>query len=65
MIVVEAANVNPDLPNRGTRFVLGAYDDKLIPALRQIADAIHEGGSKTFLQGWMDHYVAWVKQHAS
>ncbi len=21
-------------------------------------------GSKLFLQGWMDHYVAWVKQHA-
>ena len=21
-------------------------------------------GSKKFLQGWMDHYVAWVKQHA-
>ena len=22
-------------------------------------------GSKKFLQGWMDHYVAWVKQHAA
>ncbi|MFA6280855.1 MAG: NAD(P)H-dependent oxidoreductase [Bdellovibrionales bacterium] len=21
-------------------------------------------GSKKFLQGWMDHYVAWIKQHA-
>ena len=21
-------------------------------------------GSKKFLQGWMDHYVAWVKKHA-
>jgi len=22
-------------------------------------------GSLTFLQGWMDHYVAWVKKHAA
>ena len=22
-------------------------------------------GSKAFLQGWMDHYVAWVKHHAA
>jgi chromate reductase len=21
-------------------------------------------GSKKFLQGWMDQYVAWVKKHA-
>jgi len=21
-------------------------------------------GTRSFLQGWMDHYVAWVKQHA-
>ncbi|MDO8455871.1 MAG: NAD(P)H-dependent oxidoreductase [Burkholderiaceae bacterium] len=22
-------------------------------------------GSRKFLQGWMDHYVAWIKKHAS
>jgi chromate reductase len=28
------------------------------------ADGSIGGGSRKFLQGWMDRYVAWVKQHA-
>jgi chromate reductase len=29
------------------------------------ADGNIGAGSRAFLQGWMDHYVAWVKQHAA
>jgi chromate reductase len=28
------------------------------------ADGSIGAGSRAFLQGWMDHYVAWIKQHA-
>ena len=52
-----------------------AYLD--VPALAQPEGFIHseEGlfdatgnvgaDGRKFLQGWMDHYVAWVKKHAS
>jgi 2,4-dienoyl-CoA reductase-like NADH-dependent reductase (Old Yellow Enzyme family) len=50
LIVVEAANVNPDLSVRATHFLLGAYDDKMIPFLEKISEAIHQEGSKTLLQ---------------
>lgn len=28
------------------------------------ADGSIGAGSRAFLQGWMDHYVAWIRQHA-
>lgn len=50
LIVVEAANVNPDLSVRGTRFLLGAYEDKLIPHLENISKVIHKENGKVLLQ---------------
>jgi len=50
LIVVEAANVNPDLSVRSTRYLLGAYDDKLIPHLEKISEVIHKEDCKTLLQ---------------
>lgn len=50
LIVVQAANVNPKLAVRRTRFILGAYDDKLIPGLQKIVEAVHAEGCKVFVQ---------------
>ncbi|SLM17368.1 NADH oxidase [uncultured spirochete] len=47
--IVEIAAVHPT--SRGTR-TLGIYDDKFIPGLKTLADAIHEAGGKAAVQIW-------------
>jgi len=48
LIITEISSVHPSgsaIPNE-----LGAYDDRFIPGLRKIADAVHAAGSKAALQ---------------
>jgi 2,4-dienoyl-CoA reductase-like NADH-dependent reductase (Old Yellow Enzyme family) len=48
LVVVEATAVDPDgliLPGQ-----IGAWDDKFIPGLKQVADAIHHNGAKAIVQ---------------
>jgi 2,4-dienoyl-CoA reductase-like NADH-dependent reductase (Old Yellow Enzyme family)/thioredoxin reductase len=48
LIITEIASVHPSgsvIPNE-----LGAYDDRFIPGLKKIADAVHAAGSKVALQ---------------
>lgn len=48
LVIVEAACVSPE--GKLVEQQLGAWDDKFIPGLRQLADAIHQGGSRALLQ---------------
>lgn len=50
LVVVEASNVNPDLSSRSTKFLLGIYNDRLIPDMEKLARTIHAEGCKTILQ---------------
>jgi 2,4-dienoyl-CoA reductase-like NADH-dependent reductase (Old Yellow Enzyme family)/thioredoxin reductase len=48
LIITEISSVHPNgsaIPNE-----LGAYDDRFIPGLKKIADAVHAAGSKAALQ---------------
>jgi 2,4-dienoyl-CoA reductase-like NADH-dependent reductase (Old Yellow Enzyme family)/thioredoxin reductase len=48
LIITEIASIHPSgsaIPNE-----LGAYDDRFIPGLKKIADAVHAAGSKVALQ---------------
>jgi len=48
LIITEIASVHPSgsvIPNE-----LGAYDDRFIPGLKKIADAVHAAGNKVALQ---------------
>ena len=48
LIITEITSVHPSgsvIPNE-----LGAYDDRFIPGLKKIADAVHAAGSKVALQ---------------
>jgi 2,4-dienoyl-CoA reductase-like NADH-dependent reductase (Old Yellow Enzyme family)/thioredoxin reductase len=48
LIITEISSVHPSgsaIPNE-----LGAYDDRFIPGLKKIADAVHAAGSKAALQ---------------
>jgi len=48
LIITEIASVHPSgsaIPNE-----LGAYDDRFIPGLKKISDAVHAAGSKVALQ---------------
>jgi 2,4-dienoyl-CoA reductase-like NADH-dependent reductase (Old Yellow Enzyme family)/thioredoxin reductase len=48
LCIVEYAYVNQI--GKGNYCQLGIYDDSLIPGLREVADAIHEGGAKASIQ---------------
>ena len=50
-----------DVPTLGQPEVFIHAKDGFFDEAGEIASA----GSKKFLQGWMDRYVAWVKQHAT
>ena len=41
----------------------GMPDEKIWEGFFDAKGGIASEGSKRFLQGWMDRYVAWVKQH--
>jgi len=43
LIVLEAVNVNPTII--ATRYGMGLYDDKFIPAFKKIVDSVHEAGN--------------------
>lgn len=44
LIIVEATYVDPR--GKGRVYQLGAYEDRLIPGLRQMVDAVHQYGAK-------------------
>ncbi|KUO71544.1 MAG: hypothetical protein APF81_11255 [Desulfosporosinus sp. BRH_c37] len=48
LVTVEGATVSPE--GRGWKNNLGIYDDKFLPGLRQLADAIHQEGAKAAIQ---------------
>jgi len=48
LIVVEATYIDPR--GKGRVYQLGAYDDKLIPGLKRMAQAVHEFGTKIALE---------------
>ena len=48
LITVEMAS--PEKAGRHRHFELGIYDDKYIPGLRRLTDAIHERGAKAAIQ---------------
>lgn len=48
MIIAEVANINND--GKGFEGELSVADDRFIPGLRKLANAIHENGSKAILQ---------------
>lgn len=50
-----------DMPTLGQPEVFIHVKDGLFDEGGKLANA----GSKAFLQGWMDRYVAWVKKHAA
>jgi chromate reductase, NAD(P)H dehydrogenase (quinone) len=51
--------VSQDMPTLGQPEAFVQYKDGLFDADGRIG-----AGSATFLQNWMDRYVAWVKKHA-
>ncbi len=48
LIITEISSVHPS--GSGIANELGAYDDRFIPGLKKIADAVHAAGSKVALQ---------------
>jgi len=48
LIITEISSVHPN--GSGIANELGAYDDRFIPGLKKIADAVHAAGSKVALQ---------------
>lgn len=48
LINVEFAYVRPD--GKVFEHMLGIYDDKLIPGLQRLTEAVHKGGAKIFIQ---------------
>jgi 2,4-dienoyl-CoA reductase-like NADH-dependent reductase (Old Yellow Enzyme family)/thioredoxin reductase len=48
LIIVEATYVDPR--GKGRVFQLGAYDDRLIPGLKQMAETVHQYGAKIALE---------------
>ncbi|HXX34183.1 MAG TPA: FAD-dependent oxidoreductase [Thermodesulfobacteriota bacterium] len=48
LIITEISSVHPN--GSGIANELGAYDDRFIPGLKKIADAVHAAGSKMALQ---------------
>ena len=49
-----------DVPTLGQPEAFIQTKDNLFDTQGRIGE-----GTRTFLQGWMDHYVAWIKQHAA
>ena len=48
LIITEISSIHPN--GSGIANELGAYDDRFIPGLKKIADAVHAAGSKVALQ---------------
>lgn len=48
LIMVESTYVDPR--GKGRLYQLGCYDDKLIPGLRRLSDAVHQHGAKIALE---------------
>lgn len=49
-----------DVPTLGQPEAFIQAKENLFDAQGRIGE-----GTRTFLQGWMDHYVAWIRQHAA
>ena len=59
LIIPGAMIIDPDWPSL-LPMQPGLYDDKFIPGLKRLVDAVHEAGAKIFFQPWHPGEIAYI-----